>query len=62
MKDERWLSKGQAAELSNVSPKTIDRAIKKGLLRKANNGVRKVLIAYSDLVRWMNGGCSAGRA
>lgn len=53
---ERWLSKVQAAEISGVCVKTIERAIHRGALRVARNGVRRVLIAYSDLVRWMNGG------
>jgi hypothetical protein len=60
MSSERWLSKRQAAEIAGVSEKTIDRAIKRRLLSKANNGVRRVLIAYSSLVRWMNGGKVVG--
>jgi excisionase family DNA binding protein len=53
---DRWLSKREAAGLAGVSEKTIDRAIKRGFLRRAKNGVRRVLIAYSELCRWMNGG------
>jgi len=53
---EQWLTKRQAAAVAAVSEKTIDREIKRKNLRRANPGVRKVLIAYSDLRRWMNGG------
>jgi excisionase family DNA binding protein len=53
---ERWVSLEEAAEIAGVHPKTVTRAIHKGALRRAKNGVRRVLIAYSDLVRWMKGG------
>ncbi len=53
---ETWLSKREAAELTGYSEKTIDRAIRRGLLRRARNGVRSVRIAYTDLIRFMNGG------
>ena len=53
---ERWLTVTEAAELARCHPKTIDRAIKRGNLPRVKNGVRKVLIALSELVRWMNGG------
>jgi excisionase family DNA binding protein len=53
---EQWLSKKQAAAIACVDPKTIDRAIAKHVLKRARNGVNKVLIAYSDLDRWMKGG------
>jgi excisionase family DNA binding protein len=52
---ERWLSKKEAAALSGYSEKTIQRAIRRGLLRCADNGVRRVRIAYSQFERWMNG-------
>jgi excisionase family DNA binding protein len=52
---EKWLTKKEAASTSGYSEKTIDRAIRSGQLRKAQNGVRRVRIAYSDLVRFMNG-------
>jgi excisionase family DNA binding protein len=55
MQLERWLTKREAAEIARVSEKTIDRAIKRGWLKRVENGVRKVLIAYSELLRWMNG-------
>jgi len=57
---EKWCSKREAAQIAGLSEKTIDRAIKRGKLRRANNGVRRVRIAYSDLVRWLNGGKVAG--
>jgi excisionase family DNA binding protein len=57
---EQWLTKKQAAQLANVSTKTIDRAIARQALRPAKNGVRKVLIAYSELTRWMTGGEPSG--
>jgi len=60
MMDQRWLTKREAAAVAGVSEKSIDRAIRRGLLRRAKNGLRKVLIAYSDLVRWMNGGVVQG--
>ena len=52
---QRWVTKREAAELAGVSPKTIQRAISRGELKRAKNGVRKVLIAYPDLSRWMKG-------
>jgi len=55
MKTERWLTKREAAKLARVSEKTIDRAIRRGWLRRVENGVRKVVIAYSELLRWMTG-------
>ena len=55
MRTERWLTKREAAKLARVSEKTIDRAIRRGWLRRVENGVRKVLIAYSELLRWMSG-------
>jgi excisionase family DNA binding protein len=60
VEEERWLSKKQAARLCGFCEKTIDRAVKKGVLRRARNGVRAVRIAQSDLLRWMNGGQARG--
>jgi len=60
MEMERWLNKKEAALAANVCTKTIDRAIAKGFLKRAKNHVRKVLIAYSELQRWMNGGRLTG--
>jgi len=54
-KDDQWLTKKQAAEISGLSTKSLERAIRRGRLRKAENGVRRVLIAYSELMRWMKG-------
>lgn len=60
MSNERWLTKKEAATESKYSTKTIERAIKKGALRKVKNGVRRVRIAYSELLRWMNGNQARG--
>lgn len=57
---EKWLSKQQAAAVAGLSEKTIDRAIKRGALRRARNGVRRVVVAYSDLLRWMKGDDAIG--
>jgi predicted site-specific integrase-resolvase len=46
---ERWLSKREAAKIAGVSEKTIDRFIRRGLLRRANCQIRRVLIAHSDV-------------
>jgi excisionase family DNA binding protein len=60
MEPERWLTKKEAAALARVSPKTIDRAIRRGWLRRVQNGVRKVLISETEISRWMNGSRIAG--
>lgn len=52
---DRWLTKKQAAEKCGLSTKTLERAISRGKLRRANIGFRRVLIAYSDLRRFMKG-------
>jgi excisionase family DNA binding protein len=53
---DRILTRREAAEIARVSQKTIDRAIRRRVLRRVENGVRRVRIAYSELMRWMNGG------
>jgi predicted site-specific integrase-resolvase len=57
---DRWLSKREAAKIAGVSQKTIDRFIRRGLLRRAECKVRRVLIAHSDLVKCMSGGQMRG--
>ncbi len=60
MSAERWLTKKEAADLAQLHEQTIYRAIRKGALKKAKNGVRRVRIAESDLLRWMNGAKLSG--
>jgi excisionase family DNA binding protein len=55
-----FLTKKEAADEARVSEKTIDRAIRRRVLRRVNNGVRKVVIARAELLRWMNGGLPRG--
>jgi hypothetical protein len=55
MERDKWYTKKEAAAKARVCEKTIDRAISRGLLRRVENGIRKVLIADSELIRWMNG-------
>ncbi|MGA2498239.1 MAG: helix-turn-helix domain-containing protein [Tepidisphaeraceae bacterium] len=52
---ERLLPIKDAAAWAGVGPKTLRRAIRDGRLRRAGAKVRKVLIAYADLVLWMDG-------
>lgn len=56
-----FLNIKQAAAFCNVSVKTIRRAVWRGLLRKANNGVRKILIHIDELLRWMADGSTGWR-
>ena len=58
----KWLTKREAAAEARVSEKTIDRALKRGLLERAQNNVRKVVISSASLARWMAGGKAQGAA
>jgi excisionase family DNA binding protein len=57
---EKWLTLSEAATSTGLSEKTIRRAIRRGKLRRAENGVRRVLIAATELARWMKGETSQG--
>lgn len=56
---ERYLSKKEASAVTGLSVKTLERAIRRKALRAARTGFRVVRIAYSELVRFMNGGGAA---
>lgn len=56
----KWLSKRAVAEMTGYSEKTIDRAIKRGWLRRAKNGVRRVRIGYDSVVAFMQGQTAKG--
>lgn len=51
---EQWLTRKEAAAKSQYSLSTIDRAIQRKALRKVHNGVRRVRIALSELMRFMD--------
>ena len=56
MQGEQYCTLAEAAEHARVCTRTIERALARGDLRRVKNGVRKILIAYSELVRWMTNG------
>lgn len=57
--DTAWYTYAQAADLAQLSPATIYRAIKAGKLQ-SNNGA-DMRISGKELHRWIAAGCPTGR-
>lgn len=53
-KKTSWLSRGQAAECAQVSIRTVDRWLARGLLKKRVSRANRVEIEKRELERFLN--------